>query len=253
MQDSSLQYLNLELVDSIDPRSFRSLKPYPWINPIGLIKPNELEKLLQELPPISAFTPNFGYERKNNQASHDRYVLKYEENMDLSIHWHQFIQELRGDTYRKLICRLLGTRNVGLSFEWHYATRGTSVSPHCDSRRKIGTHIFYMNSTEDWKPEWGGQTLVLDDHGKFHRDSNPSIDSFPSQVAASIGENSSLIFGRGENSWHAVRELTCPDDAYRKIFVVRFEKVQPVRTLGKKIMRFISGKGFTTPKKSTIY
>jgi hypothetical protein len=192
MHNSSFQYLNLELVESIDPRSFRP-------------------------------------------------------------HWHQFIKALRSDAYRKCICQLLGTRNVDFSYQWHYAPRGSSIPPHCDTRRKIGTHMFDMNSATDWKHEWGGQTLILDDHGKFHRDSNPSIDSFPDQVAASICENSSLIFGRGNKSWHAVRELTCPDGAYRKVFLVRFEKVQPIRALRKKLIRFVKGKEFNAPEKNAVY
>jgi hypothetical protein len=41
------------------------------------------------------------------------------------------------------------------------------VSPHCDSPKKLGSHIFYLNTKEDWDPSWGGETLILDDGGRL--------------------------------------------------------------------------------------
>ena len=37
--------------------------------------------------------------------------------------------------------------------------------------------------------------------------------------AQAIG-NRSLLFARGESSWHGVREIRCPPDRYRKVFIV---------------------------------
>lgn len=98
-----------------------------------------------------------------------------------------------------------------------------------------------MNSVDGWKPEWGGQTLVLDDRSEFDRDSNPSIESFYACEEASIEENSSLIFERGAKSWHAVRSLECPEGCYRKVFIVRYEKAQPVKRMRKRITGVIKG------------
>lgn len=106
---------------------------------------------------------------------------------------------------------------------WHYALRGCSVSPHCDAKRKFGSHIFYLNRSSEWDPGWGGETLVLDDGGRFHSDSAPDFDDFDAVAAARTGDNDSFIFARRGNSWHGVRELTCPEGHYRKVFIVVFE------------------------------
>jgi hypothetical protein len=37
--------------------------------------------------------------------------------------------------------------------------------------------------------------------------------------------NRSLIFGRKDNFWHGVRDIHCPDGAFRKAFIVVFQDV----------------------------
>jgi len=106
---------------------------------------------------------------------------------------------------------------------WHYASRGCSVAPHCDAKRKIGSHIFYMNRSSEWDPSWGGEALVLDDGDRFHSDSAPDFEDFDAVSAARMGDNDSFIFARSGNSWHGVRELTCPEDRFRQVFIVVFE------------------------------
>jgi hypothetical protein len=248
-----LKYLNAELMNSIETDTFVSAAPYPWLNPVGMIKPGQLKILTAELPDIESFTPSFGYERKFGQASHDRYALEYKQGLELSPAWREFIEELCGEEYRNFVRRLFGVHRVKFSFQWHYTPKGASVSPHVDSRRKLGTQIFYMNSESDWKPEWGGQTLVLDDHGEFGRDSSPSVENFYKCHEATIGENRSLIFGRGQKSWHAVKALECPEDAYRKVFIVRYEKDRPVKRLRKRISRAVSGKPQLDPADATVF
>jgi hypothetical protein len=251
--DIGLKYLNAELMNSIDTETFVSAEPYPWLNPSGMIKPDKLEILTAELPDISEFTPTFGYERKFGQTAHDRYALEYTAGLKLSPAWHEFIDELCGDSYRNFVRRLFDADRVKFSFQWHYTPKGASVSPHVDSRRKLGTQIFYMNSDADWNPEWGGQTLVLDDRGEFGRDSSPPVESFYACHEATIGSNRSLIFGRGQKSWHAVKALECPEDAYRKVFIVRYEKDRPVKRLRKRISRFLSGKPAVDPADRSVF
>jgi len=87
---------------------------------------------------------------------------------------------------------MFGRDSLSLTLHWHYAPRGCSVSPHCDAVRKLGSHLCYFNTEEDWDPSWGGQTLLLD-------------------------------FMREDSSWHGVRTLQCPEGGYRKVFVVVIE------------------------------
>jgi len=94
------------------------------------------------------------------------------------------------------------------------------VSPHTDARRKIGSHIFYFNTPEDWDASWGGQTLVLDDGGRMRAHSEPKAGKFREVAASQILGNQSFIFKRTEHSWHAVNPIKCPPDRMRKVFIV---------------------------------
>ena len=248
-----MRYLNIELMNTIDVDSFRNAQPYPWLNPSGMIQPDMLPSLIEEMPPLEQFTPTFGYERKFGQTSHDRYMLEYCPSLALSAHWREFIDELCSDTYRDFVRRLFEVNNVKFSFQWHFTPRGASVSPHVDSRRKVGTQIFYMNTDNDWRPEWGGQTLILDDHGEFKRDTSPPVENFYACKEAVLGENRSLIFGRGTKSWHAVKALDCPEDKYRKVFIVRYEKARPIKKLRKRVVGMLKGEPAPDPALETVF
>ncbi len=125
--------------------------------------------------------------------------------------WHEFVEELQQAPYRRFLRKLYGLRPLKFSFHWHYTERGGAVSPHCDSRVKIGSHIFYLNTETDWKPEWGGQTLVLDDHGRMSCKTAPEFSDFEEApvVADAIG-NRSMVFKRTPHSWHGVRAVRLP-------------------------------------------
>ena len=98
------------------------------------------------------------------------------------------------------------------------ATRGNSVSPHCDGLWKIGPQLFYMNDSGDWDPAWGGSTLVLDDEGKMDYRSAPAFEAFAREIPAKSRGNYSFLFARGDHGWHGVRPLTCPEGKFRRMF-----------------------------------
>jgi hypothetical protein len=223
--------LNWSVLDSLDHRAFQRAEPYPWINPHGALLPEAFEELAATLPELSLFQPSFGVERKYGQKPHDRYTLEYSPEIQLSPAWRGFMDELCGARYRAWLRRMLGTPFFTLSFHWHYAPNGASVSPHCDSKMKLGSHIFYMNTKRDWCEEWGGQTLVLDDGGRFAKDSAPAFEDFERQICATTVENYSLLFRRRGDSWHGVREIRCPEDRMRKVLIVVINSSTPWRRL----------------------
>ena len=102
------------------------------------------------------------------------------------------------------------------------------MSPHCDSRRKLGSHIFYFNTAQDWNPAWGGETLLLDDGGSFNRKSAPHFDDFRHVTVAEALDNRSLLFARTGHSWHGVREIKCPEGQLRKVFIIVINRYTPV-------------------------
>lgn len=216
-----MQYLDVAKLDALDADAFTHTKPYPFVNPTGLLTSEGYARLQAEQLDVSVLTPSFGRKRSHGQYSHDRYLLEYEPGLEqVPVAWEEFIAELHGSEYARFIKRMYRCRSFKLNMHWHYAPRGCSVSPHCDAIHKRGSHIFYLNTEDDWDPRWGGGTLILEDHGRFKTDSAPAIDDFDRVITSECVGNVSTLFERRTRSWHGVRELECPDDKLRKVFIV---------------------------------
>lgn len=215
-----MEFLNAEKLRSVDQNAFRAQKPYPWINPAGLLTEQAYERLSESLPDISMFRATFDRTRGGGQKSHDRYTLKYSEGLELPAPWAAFLEELRGEAYTRWLTEMLGFRNYRFDYFWFYTPNGCSVSPHCDHKGKIAAHLFYFNSASEWKPEWGGETVILDSKKKIKRKTAPDFAEFDSITSSKAIGNYSLLFARKHNSWHGVQEITCPDGHMRKVFMV---------------------------------
>ncbi|MCH8930278.1 MAG: hypothetical protein IIA98_05100 [Proteobacteria bacterium] len=226
-----MNYLNLARLDSLDGDDFQSQHPFPWINPEGVLTDAGHRRLVETLPDVSMFKKSFGYRRKHGQQPHDRYALEYSDGLPVAEAWQEFIAELRGPEYHDFVCRMLGIRRFDLNCHWHYATAGCSVSPHLDSARKYGSQVFYFNTTEDWDPDWGGQTVVLSDKQRRRRKANPEFEDLESVATSQAIGNYSLLFARGAHSWHGVRALNCPEGRMRKIFIVVINRLTPLLRL----------------------
>lgn len=141
---------------------------------------------------------------------------------DLPPTWQQFMEELRESAaYQAFTERLLDSGPMTVRFAWHVGFNGSEVSPHRDTDKKIGTHIFYFNTSEDWRKEWGGSILVLGD--KRIKQKNPDVSDFGTATAAEILDNRSFFFKNTRDAWHGVEPLTCPPGHYRRLFNVIFE------------------------------
>ncbi|MDA3920475.1 MAG: hypothetical protein PF501_07325 [Salinisphaera sp.] len=213
-------FLDYDRLEAMSADKFQQTHPYPWLNPVGLIEDAGYDRLVETLPTVEQMTPVFGVKRSHGQQPHDRYALEYRDDLPIAPEWHAFVSELKSDRYQRFIQRMFGCRRLQTVFHWHYAPRGASVSPHCDATRKLGSHIFYFNAPDTWDPAWGGDTIILDDGGRFERRSAPDFADFNARYAAESQGNASLLFQRKEGSWHGVREITCPEGYYRKVFIV---------------------------------
>ena len=232
-----MQYIDFDRFKAIDPAGFRATQPYPWINPQGLLTDAGYQRLLDNMPDVSLFEKKFGYGRIAGQKPHDRYSLEYAPGAPVPEPWQEFITELCSDDYRKTLAKLFGARKINLRFHWHYTPNGCSVSPHTDSVREHGSQLFYFNREGEWDPAWGGDTLVLDDGGQLKFETAPTLDDFNNEIAASSIGNYSLIFERTRHSWHAVREISCPEDRMRRVFIVVANPENIYRTLRDRVMR----------------
>lgn len=223
------------------------------MNPQGFLTREGFEALQANMPDHSLFTACFGNKRKYGQKSHNRYVLEYREGLAIPEPWQGLIKELCSDLYRDFIKALLGKRHIRLRFHWHFTPNGCTVSPHCDSQNKLGSHIFYMNSALDWDPAWGGQTEILDDHGRFATESSPGFEDFDEAIPAQTMNNRSLLFARKGNSWHGVRDIQCPEGRYRKVFIVVFQDVEPFRQLIRRGKRLLRRQPLISDKEKTYF
>jgi hypothetical protein len=235
-----MTYLDYERLEGLDSAAFQATRPYPWVNPEGLLTDAGYQRLLTALPDVSRFRPDFGILRSHGQVPHDRYSLDYHKGLEVPEPWREFISELSGRRYRRFLWRMFGRRWLWLSFYWHYSPKGCSVSPHCDAKRKLGSHIFYFNTSSDWDPAWGGQTLILDDKDRFERASAPMFEDFEQVITPEALGNRSLLFARREKSWHGVRELHCPEGALRKVFIVVIDDW--ARSLSRRVIGSLRGK-----------
>jgi hypothetical protein len=236
-----MKYLNISALQAIPTGTFKNAKPFPWVNPQGALSEEGYSELIRTLPDVSLFEKSIGMERAYGQKPHDRYELKYRDGLPLSPQWTQFLSELNSPEYHAEIARLFGTSRFTLRYQWQYSFAGCSVSPHCDSKNKVGTHIFYMNTPENWKDEWGGRTLILDDGGVFPPESAPGLSEFKNQTAAEVFGNRSLLFERTDRSWHAVSELVSPEGAMRQIFTVVMDRTPSLfEKLSRKVKKLFS-------------
>jgi Rps23 Pro-64 3,4-dihydroxylase Tpa1-like proline 4-hydroxylase len=215
-----VNYLDFEKLENISRDDFWATRPYPYANKEGLLTPEGYQQLLENMPAMELFYLNVGKPRRAGQTPHDRYSLEYTADTPVPAPWREFIGELCSDRYRDNICRLFDVSKVEFRFHWHYTPTGCWVSPHTDSPREHGSHLFYFNSESDWDPSWGGDTLVLDDGGKLDFNTAPDLDAFDAEIPCQSIGNYSAIMKRTDHAWHAVRPITSPEGEFRKIFIV---------------------------------
>jgi len=220
-------FLDSAKLAEMDGDQFRATRPYPWANPAGLLTQAGFDTLIEQLPDVSQFKPVFGRSRKHGQQAHDRYALEWQDELPVGDAWKAFVEELRGAEYTEFLTRMIGHDRFSLKFHFHYTPNGCSVSPHCDAVWKLGSHIFYLNTARDWKPEWGGETQVLDDHGRFSASSAPAFEDFDEAMSSESLGNRSLLFIRQGNSWHGVKPIDCPEGYLRKVFIVVINRDTP--------------------------
>jgi hypothetical protein len=222
--------LNPVPLTQLGPEQFLAQKPFPWITIPGFLDEKLFKDLCRTMPDVSQLTREFGKTRGYGQESHDRWSLQYRDGLPLSPAWQAFIDSLKSKEYERFIRRLFGLKpheQIVFTMHWHYAGTGCSVSPHVDASRKLGSHIFYFHTDEDWDNTWGGQTVVLDDGGTMPRHSAPAFNRFKEIASSTITNNHSFIFKRTEHSWHGVKPLTCPENRLRKVFIVVINRVTP--------------------------
>lgn len=257
-----MRFLSAASIRQFAPDNFLGRAHFPWCDLPGFLTPEAFAALNESFPPLAAFEHHVGLKRSHGQRPHDRFYLAYEASIyhrkgkgdyalegdagtvgheDLPRVWQEFLSELKNDdAYQTMIRQVLGSEPLTMRFAWHIGSTGSEVSPHRDARDKVGTHIFYFNTADDWQPAWGGSILALG--GKRVPNMNPEFEDFDAEHAIDIRDNRSFLFKNTEQAWHGVRALTCPPGSYRRLFNVIFETPQaPRASLGERLKRKLFG------------
>lgn len=227
----------------IDAEQFRAQRPFPWLNLHDLLKPVAFRELHATFPTLERFEWHQGQARHYGQRPHNRYYLALEgrratgddgagviRRAELAAPWRALLDELETSReYRQLIQTLLAVPEWETRYAWHLGITGSEVSPHADAPVKVGTHILYFNTSDDWRAEWGGALLVLG--GKTTNRLDPDFPDFATAVAMETIGNRSFLFKNGPDAWHGVQSLTCPPGRYRRLFNIIFEYPRRKKTV----------------------
>ena len=228
--------IRYDLIRSFDFSAFVSKIPNSWHEFEKFLTAEAFQSLYKTFPDVSLFEKQVGRYR-GTQKPHDRYLLSYEDSIyhqagyegkgiirhhQLAEPWQKLIEELeRSNGYKTFVESILRTSKFKFRYEWHLGFKRTSISPHVDIQWKLGSHLFYFNTPEDWDPKWGGSTLIL--AGKKTGQKQPAEfrDFLQSIPVSNIGERS-LLMKNTPDAWHGVKSLRQPEGKFRKIFMVFF-------------------------------
>jgi hypothetical protein len=215
-----MEYLNRERLQSLSREDFENRKPYPWVDIEYPLTPEGYQRLRETLPPVESFNREADIQRDNGQSPRDSYLLHHHPGVELAEPWLEFMAELEGPVYEAFLLQMLGPHTFIPTFDWTYAKDGFAEQAQCDAVRKLATHIFYFNTEEDWKREWGGDILIFDAERRMPLEAHTRFEEM--RVAASLEPcgNGSLLYKRTERSWHGARPVHCPAGSLRRLFVV---------------------------------
>jgi 2OG-Fe(II) oxygenase superfamily len=250
-------FINPAWLDSFAMTDFKARQPYPWHDFSQFLTPAGFAALYRDFPSLACFEQHNGMQRSYGQRPHNRYYLAYEQSIyqtpsaqkgviqhqELPPTWQAFLKELEANqTYQQFLKSALAVPDYKLRYAWHVGFTGSEVSPHVDSPEKIGTHILYFNTSQDWQAEWGGDTLILS--GKQTAHLNPDFTDFATVTPVPICDNRSFFFRNYEHGWHGVKPITCPTGSYRRLFNIIVEysaSYKKLKALAQPIYRLVPG------------
>lgn len=231
------RFLDHDVIGRFATDAFLATEPFPYAGIDRIVRDDAFAALMADFPDLGLFTWHGDIDRVYGQRPHNRWYLAYEAKRydeyeersggvaarsDLPAVWVDFVDELSSDpVYAEMIAACLGRSDLTVRFAWHVGVTGSEVSPHVDDHNKAGTHIFYFNTSDDWRPEWGGRTLVLG--GKRVPGGAPDYGDFADVASVELIGNCSFLFRNRAEAWHGVRPLTCPEGRYRRLFNVIYE------------------------------
>ena len=131
-------------------------------------------------------------------------------------------------------------RPVQLTYEFSGMPSGSYINPHTDKATKLATFIWHFPEP-GWRSEDQGATLLMSPKQLRHN-ANWANFKLPFEELdildrSDVRPNRLVMFAKTGNSWHAVPQIECQDDVYRRVFIfnyrlpVEFTGQLPVRVM----------------------
>jgi hypothetical protein len=206
--------LSRSVSDLLD--DYRHAKPFPHLILDDLFPPEELDALLDELPPVSA--ENWVHERNERYVKSNLRSAVY-----LREHGYAFTSVLHSAAFLYFLTEMTGIKALlpdpylrgagfhvmeeGGRFEVH---ADTNTDNYCGLHRRLALMI-YLN--KGWKPGFGGQLELWNQ------------DSTRCEKVIEPLFNRTVLFEIGDTNFHAVRPVISGLGARRKSFAAYFHTV----------------------------
>lgn len=176
-------------------------KPYPHLNPQGLINDEFFTLLRDNDPAIEKSIPGVLDSPPGGMKIHIKYDQR--DGLNLPEIWKEFLDELEnGKEYKDFVSEFIKRDDWHLEYEWSYLWKH-SLHVHPDSEKKLFTHLFYLLDETNWNEEYGGQTTVFYKH-KFGKKNSKEFEDYKKTWTPRIMGNYSFFFVRSKKSMHGV-------------------------------------------------
>ena len=220
-----MTYVDVKRLQSIDPVSFRAQTPYPWVNPAGLLTDAGYDRLRENLPDVSLSLPTST--RLGSTGSRITIVSPFPIGMIYRSPrpGKRWFQNCVAETIKGFCVGSLGFDR--LSCPSSGIIRRRNARSHRIATPTVNlVRIFFISTPSKIGIRLqGGETLILDNGGRFNFRSAPRFEEFERIAVAEALGNHSLLFARKGHSWHGVRALTCP-----KVVCARFSLLLSIGT-----------------------
>lgn len=220
-----MEYINETVLNTAISRKeqFKNNIQFPWMNIKDFIHKYKFKLLFDNFLPYDVFEKRKDgvymisqrvYNEHNLQEPWDK-LSQYE-------YWEGLARDLKSKEYREFLNDMFEEKMKHLAIEFFILRKNSGSRPHCDMKRKIGSHLFYLLPSDYWDPSWGGQTeIILTDkkESEQHTSYRTSLDQLNGKtIKPIIVDNHSLLFKKTDRSWHFVDAINCPPDKMRIMF-----------------------------------
>lgn len=211
------------------------MDPYPIGLALNVLDMSDYIELADTFPPLELFSsmPAKAYNKHTLSPRFD--PEQYKAFLATSKPWRRVYDYVQSPDFLGDVATCLSKHQIpfpakdGLTTRFEFSSlpaNGGFLAAHRDIPSKVATLILPMlRSTEEWDPQWGGGTDVLQPKEGEHdlRDYMAPLSAFETVRSLAYWPNRAVIFIRSDHSWHSVGPIQGPKDIQRKTITINIE------------------------------